>query len=234
MLETQTRAPYNIAPGPQEFPEVWHNPLQVFIEATQQYGDIVCLDPYEHRMYLVIHPEHVKYVLQDNHLNYRHDGDSFKLLVGNGLIANEGASWLRQRRLMQPAFHRQQIGMLASRMVEVTASQLGRWEAAANRAEPLDILAEMLNLTSHIIVKTMFGVDGDETVEAAAQAMTIGQEYIYQLGWNYGGENGPDEQRFQQAIETLDQMVYHLIEKRRRSGRQENDLLSMLLQVRDE
>jgi cytochrome P450 len=64
--------------------------------------------------------------------------------------------------------------------------------------------------------------------------MTIGQDYIYQLGWNYGGENGPDQQRFQQAMETLDQMVYHLIEKRRRSGRQENDLLSMLLQVQDE
>lgn len=234
MIEPQVSETPKIAPGPQEFPELWHNPFQVLIEAAQQYGDVVCLDPQNHRIYLLVHPDHVKHVLQDNYRNYRRDADSFKLLVGNGLIANEGASWLRQRRLMQPAFHRQQIAGLTTRMVEVTATLMARWEKAADSGEPLDMLAEMMNLTTHIIVKTMFGVDSDETVDAAAQALAIGQEYIFQSGWDYTGENNPDQQRFEQAVATLDKMVYQMIEERRRSGRYENDLLSMLLQAQDE
>ena len=234
MIEFQVSKTSKIVPGPQEFPELWRNPFQVLIEAAQQYGDVVCLDPQDHRIYLLVHPDHVKHVLQDNYRNYRRDADSFKLLVGNGLIANEGASWLRQRRLMQPAFHRQQIAGLTTRMVEVTATLLARWEKAADSGEPLDMLAEMMDLTTHIIVKTMFGVDSDETVEAAAQALAIGQEYIFQSGWDYTGENNPDQQRFEQAVATLDKMVYQMIEERRRSGRYENDLLSMLLQAQDE
>lgn len=234
MIDPLVSDNYRIAPGPEQFPELWHNPLQVLIEAAQQYGDIVCLDPHDHRIYLVVHPDQIKYVLQDNYRNYRRDAESFKLLVGNALIANEGAPWLRQRRLMQPAFHRQQIAALTTRMAELAAAMVARWETAARNGKPLDILAEMMNLTTHIIVKTMFGSDADETVEAAARAMTVGQEYIYQLGWNYLEETPPDPQPFQQALQTLDTMVYHLIEERRRSGRQENDLLSMLLAAQDE
>jgi cytochrome P450 len=234
MIEPLVSDSYRIAPGPQQFPELWNNPLQVLIKAAQQYGDIVCLDPHEYRIYLLVHPDQIKYVLQDNYPNYRRDAQSFKLLVGDALIANEGAAWLRQRRLMQPAFHRQQIAALATRMTELATAMVGRWETAARNGEPLDILAEMMNLTTQIIVKTMFGSDADETVEAAAQAMTIGQEYLYQLGWNYLNETPPDPQPFEQALQTLDKMVYHLIDERRRSGRQENDLLSMLLAARDE
>lgn len=228
----QTR---KIAPGPQEFPELWQNPLQVLVDAANQYGDIVCLDPNDHRIYLVTHPDFVKHVLQDNYRNYRRDADSFKLLAGNGLIVSEGDFWLRQRRLMQPAFHRQQIAALASTMTEVTAVTLERWRTVAEQGEPLDILAEMMNLTLTIIVKTMFGGDVDAEVEAAANALAIGQEYLYQQGWDYQGEQAASgEERFREAMDTLDRMVYRLIDERRQSGQTGHDLLSMLLQARDE
>ena len=206
----QTR---KIAPGPQEFPELWQNPLQVLVDAAHQYGDIVCLDPNDQRIYLVTHPDFVKHVLQDNYRNYRRDADSFKLLAGNGLIVSEGDFWLRQRRLMQPAFHRQQIAALASIMTEVTAVTLERWRTVAEQGEPLDILAEMMNLTLTIIVKTMFGGDVDEEVEAAAKALAIGQQYLYQQGWDYAGEQGAaGEEQFREAMDTLDRMVYRLID----------------------
>lgn len=234
VVAVQTGPTTNIAPGPEEFPELWQNPLQVLIDASRQYGHIVCLDPYEHRIYLLTHPDHIKYVLQDNYGNYRRDADSFRLLVGNGLIANEGDFWLRQRRLMQPAFHRRQIATLAETMVEVTTKLLARWQKFVQSGEPLDMAAEMMKLTTHIIVKTMFSVDGDEEIEAAARAMEIGQAYIYQLGWDYLGENKPDERPFREAIETLDQIIYRMIDERRQSDLEANDLLSMLLKVRDE
>ncbi|HXV41640.1 MAG TPA: cytochrome P450 [Anaerolineae bacterium] len=234
MVISQAITP-KIAPGPQEFPDLWQNPLQTLVDAARQYGDVVCLDPTNHRIYLVTHPDHIKQVLQDNYRNYRRDADSFKLLAGNGLIVSEGDFWLRQRRLMQPAFHRQQIAALTATMTEVTVAMLERWRAAAEQGEPLDILAEMMNLTLTVIVKTMFGGNVDEEVEAAANALGIGQEYLYQQGWDYTGEQGTaGEEQFRQAIDTLDRMVYRLINERRRSGQDGHDLLSMLLQARDE
>jgi cytochrome P450 len=228
----QTR---KVAPGPQEFPDLWQNPLQVLVEAAHEYGDVVCLDPNEYRIYLVTHPDHIKHVLQDNYRNYRRDADSFKLLAGNGLIVSEGDFWLRQRRLMQPAFHRQQIATLASTMTSATAAMLERWRTAVDQGEPLDILAEMMNLTLTIIIKTMFGGDVDEEVKAAAIALAIGQEYLYRQGWDYSGEQGSSgEEQFREAMDTLDRMVYRLIEERRSRGTMHHDLLSMLLQARDE
>jgi cytochrome P450 len=81
----------------------------------------------------------------------------------------------------------------------------------------------------------MFGGNVDEEVEAAANALGIGQEYLYQQGWDYAGEQGTaGEEQFRQAMDTLDRMVYRLIDERRRSGQGGHDLLSMLLQARDE
>jgi cytochrome P450 len=234
MIQPAISTSPRFAPGPEEFPDLWQNPLQVLIEASRQYGHIVCLDPYEHQIYLVTHPDWIKHVLQDNHRNYRRDADSFKLLVGNGLIANNGGSWLRQRRLMQPAFHRQQIADLSGAMVGVVTNMVERWRPLVNTGQPLDILAEMMQLTTHIIVKTMFSLDGDEEIEAAAQAMAIGQDYIYELGWDYLGEHKPDPTRFEQALDTLDRIVYRVIDERSRTNLPANDLLAMLLAARDE
>lgn len=224
-----------IAPGPQEFPDLWQNPLQTLVDAAHEYGDVVCLDPHERRIYLVTHPEHIKHVLQDNYRNYRRDADSFKLLAGNGLIVSEGDFWLRQRRLIQPAFHRQQIAAMTATMTEVTTAMLASWQTAADQGEPLDLLAEMMKLTLTVIVKTMFGGDVNGEVEAAANALDVGQEYLYQQGWDYGGEHAAaGEAEFRQAMDTLDRMVYRLIDQRRRSGEVRPDLLSMLMQARDE
>jgi len=230
--DIQTR---KMAPGPQEFPELWQNPLQVLVDSTHQYGDIVCLDPHSHQIYLVSHPDYVKHVLQDNYRNYRRDADSFKLMVGEGLIVSEGERWLRQRRLMQPAFHRRKISALMSIMADVTADMLDQWQAFAERGESRDILAEMMELTTTIIVKTMFGADVGDEVKAASHALTIGQEYIYYQGWDYMEElSPPDEQRFKEAIDILDRMVYRIITERRHRKKDTNDLLAMLLQARDE
>jgi cytochrome P450 len=172
------------------------------VEAARQYGDVVCLDPQAHQIYLLSHPDHIKHVLQDNYRNYRRDADTFKLMVGEGLIVSEGDFWLRQRRLMQPAFHRQQIASLLPTMTGVTAAMLERWQTAAESGQPLDIVAEMMRLTMSIIVKTMFSTDVDDEIETAARAMTIGQEYIYQQGWSYD-EAGWSMASFESAARTI-------------------------------
>jgi cytochrome P450 len=222
-----------LAPGPQEFPQLWDDQLGLLVEAAQQYGDVVCLDPESHQIYLVSHPDQIRHVLQDNYRNYRRDADTFKLMVGDGLFVSEGELWLRQRRLMQPAFHKRQIAALVAGMVETTTDMLAQWQSSFTPGTPVDILEEMMALTMRIIFKTMFGVSVGAEVEAAARAMAIGQEYVYYRGWEYNEEqSNPEQERFQGAMATLDRMVYRIIDERRQSEAG-SDLLSMLLQARD-
>ena len=144
-------------------PRFWREPLSTLVGAQRNGGDIVRMDLGSRRFYLLSHPDHVKLVLQDNAKNYLKGYDEVKLLLGEGLVTNEGASWLRQRRLIQPAFHRRRLAKFAATMVDETKKMLERWEARTSGGRPLDVASEMTLLTQRIIVRTMFGTEaGDE------------------------------------------------------------------------
>src|SRR5262249_24486500 len=86
------------------------------------FGDVVRIQVGHTCMHFVAHPEHIKYVLQDNAQNYGRSSLMLMLksALGNGLLTSEGDFWRRQRRLAQPAFHRQRIGNFATIMTECT------------------------------------------------------------------------------------------------------------------
>src|SRR5262249_11672569 len=102
------------APGPRGLFSGWkllNDPLPFIDKNFHEYGVIVHTPLACFHVYTVAHPEGIKHVLQDNHRNYRKSAD-YKLLariLGQGLVTSEGDLWLRQRRLMQPMFHRQKI-----------------------------------------------------------------------------------------------------------------------------
>jgi len=106
------------APGPRQWSalklvaDVQRDPLSTLETLTHTYGDLVRFQVLAWPLYLVTHPDHIKYILQENYLQYNKDIFNYRLLkvfLGRGLLTNEGASWLSQRRLIQPAFHRQHI-----------------------------------------------------------------------------------------------------------------------------
>src|SRR3712207_9469684 len=88
------------------------------------------------RFYLLSHPDHVKWVLQENAKNYSKGYDRVKVLLGNGLVMNEGASWLQQRRLMQPIFHQRRLEGFVATMVEETQKMLERWLSRVRPCPP--------------------------------------------------------------------------------------------------
>jgi cytochrome P450 len=230
---------HRIAPGPSVSSNFWENPLPSFIDLVRKYGDVICLDPDTHQVYLINHPDYIKHVLQDNYHNYTKDADSFKLLVGEGLIVSEGDFWLHQRRMIQPAFHRQSLERMFSSMVNATTELIKRWQMIAEQDESIDILTEMTYLTTHISADAMFGADIKDEAQSLTQALTIAQEYIYYHGWDY--EEKADEQQsvsqeiqFQEAINTIDRIVYRIINERRQSKQNKDDLLAMLLHACDE
>ena len=214
------------------------DPLNYLVSATREHGDVVYLDMGPRRFYLINHPDGVKHVLQDNNRNYRKGYEKLKPFLGNGLVASEGDFWRRQRRLMQPAFHRERIAALTTTMTEVTATMIERWRPFAERGEPIDAADEMMRLTLNIIVSTMFSTDVEREYAMLSEAFGVALEYLNTKLFSPIDipERWPTplNRRFLKARRTIDDVVYRVIGERRRTGNTGDDLLGMLLEARDE
>ena len=243
----EVNMPSNPAPGPKgvpflgSLPDAWQDVLGTLTAAFRDHGEVARLrfGPYDY--YLVNDPEIVKHVLVDNAKNYQKSKsyEGLRLVLGNGLVTSEGDFWRRQRKLAQPAFHKEKLQAFATTMVDSTAAMLDRWEGDA--ALTVDVHAEMMRLTLSIVGRTLFGKDlgadsGDaaEIGDAIRVALRHANDYAEALIKVPPWLPTPGNLRFSRAIKRLDAMVFALIEARRASGRDEQDLLSMLMSARDD
>ena len=232
-------------PGPRGYPvlgvipQLRSNPIRTFLEAADRYGDLVHLKAGPYHGFLACDPADVKHVLQDHARNYHKSPlyDRLRDGIGNGLLTSEDAFWLRQRRLAQPAFHRQRVQAMADAMIECTAQTLERWDGLASRGDTVDVVAEMMALTQAIIVRTMFSTDLGATAEVVNRTWPIINRRIGETFWSTKLETTlplPANRRFHRALAELEGVVYRIIADRRRTNRDEADLLSMFLSARDE
>jgi cytochrome P450 len=216
------------------------DPIGFVSALARDYGDAVCLGMGPVDAYLFHHPDAVKHILQDNNQNYV-KGEIIgrvKVLIGEGLFTSEGDFWRRQRRLAQPAFHRERIAGLAGTMVRRTAERLDAWQPAMRRGAPIDVAAEMNALTLTIVGETLFGRDLSGEAADAGRALRVALEvcanramsYFVLPVWVPTARN----RALRAALRTLDGLVYDIIDGRRRSGETGDDLLGMLMSVRDE
>ncbi|MEZ4605775.1 MAG: cytochrome P450 [Deinococcales bacterium] len=156
---TVSLASQNTVRGPKALPIVGNIPQLIkdapkfFLEAQQNYGDIFSYYIGSKRVYFLLNPEDIKYVLQDNYKNYSKNSNyqRIKALVGEGLLTSEGETWFRNRRLAQPVFHRQKIHGFAEMMVDRCLAMLETWEGYYQRGEALNMQAQMMRLTLGII-----------------------------------------------------------------------------------
>jgi cytochrome P450 len=203
---------------------------------ARDYGDIVHLELGRKRpAYIISHPDHVREVLVTQQKSFM-KGRSFeriKRLLGNGLLTSEGDFHLRQRRLAQPAFHRQRIAGYAATMNEHTARMRDRWRDG----ETLDVSQEMMRLTLAVAAKTLFDADVESEAGEIGAALTeaINALNIAIIPYSELLDKLPLPifQRFRRARERLDATIYRIIEERRHNGSDRGDLLSMLLMARD-
>lgn len=236
-----------LAPGPSGLPllgilhRLARDPLGFLLHMAHQYGDVVRLPFGLGEAYLLSNPDDVRQVLVTNYRGYKRSElyEKMKPLLGEGLITSDGDFWQRQRRMMQPAFHKQRILSFTGMMVESIQRMLERWEKVEQRGEPLDALAEMMRITQTIITRTMFSAGLDEaTVDAVGHAVSVGQATAEKRFWSPvvvpDAIPTPQNLRFRQAVRTIDRIVHGLIDERRRSGEDKGDLLSMLLAATDE
>ncbi len=240
--ETRARRHRQLPPGPSWHTAAWNTvkfarqTLSFLQELRERYGDLVTLPTVLGPWTLVFHPDGVRHVVQENHFNYRKGGISNQVLsltLGNGLLTNNGESWLHQRRLIQPVFHRQRIAAFGRLMTESALAWIE--ETNIDAQQPLDLFQEMSGLTLTIVGKALFGTDmlahKERLFQASSTINHLEAQSLYVPGLL--SLPTPQRRRLYEARTTLYTVVDALIDKRREIST-ESDLLTMLLQARDE
>jgi cytochrome P450 len=231
---------HKTAPGPSSwipgasFLKFRRDPLAFFTETQRTYGDIAKFSFGPQQVFLVSHPDWIEDVLVTSAKKFQKGValQRAKRLLGEGLLTSEGQAHLRQRRTIQPMFHRQQVQRFADAMVKHAV----RWRASIAPNATIDVTDEMAGLTLAIVGETLFSsnVQGDtdevrEALTAAVQSFGIaflpGLEYFEKLPL-------PMFARVRKARERLDRVIHRVIQDRR-NDESPHDLVSMLLAARD-
>jgi cytochrome P450 len=212
------------------------DPLGTLDRLRRDWGDVVHFRFGPRHLYLLSHPDMVRDVLVTHHRNFAKSLalQRARVLLGTGLLTSEGEFHLRQRRLAQPAFHRDRIAAAA----EVMAGHAGRAAAGWRAGETLDVPREMNRLTLAIAGRALFGADvageADEIGRALTDALSLFRRLTNPFGPFLDKLPVPGTIRMKRARARLDATIYGMIERRRASGKVGDDLLGMLLAARDE
>jgi cytochrome P450 len=204
------------------------DPLEFFARLAREQGDIARfrLGDHEHDLFLLNHPDYIREVLvtQDRSFTKWFSVDRIREVLGEGLFVSEGEFHLRQRRLSQPAFHRERIAGYADQMVALAIRLRERWQTGA----VLDVAAEMNWLAMMIAANTLFGADVESDAEEIREALS---EILDQFERSVLPE--ADREDFENAMKRLDAVIYRIVQERRAAGGDRGDLLSMLLLAQD-
>ena len=234
-----------LPPGPKGLPivgDAWQfgrDPLRFVRDMQQSYGRMATVHMGKVPIMLCFRPEHVRYFLTEQQRNFtritnRGGVGNLRLLLGDGLLTSDGDFHRQQRRLVQPAFHKQRIESYADTMVRLTESMLGEWQPG----QVVDIAREVQQLTLCIIMSALFNVDSREQAaplgKAFNQVITNGRRSLGRFTRRRVDLPFTRYHKVLEAKRVLDTFVYDLIAQRRKEGQDKGDVLSMLLEAQDE
>jgi cytochrome P450 len=220
-------------------PAVRRDPTGVFLRAARRFGDVAYLKIGSRRGYLITNPADIRHVLQDNARNYHKSPlyQKLRMSIGNGLLTSEDGFWLRQRRIAQPAFHRQRVAELAGVMAKAARETADEWQTIASDGRPVDIADEMMRFTRTVVLRALLGGDLGPFTSKIDHAWTVINEHIGKSFWTLGIAarfQRAQARQFEEARFILRQAVDYVINERRRHPTNATDLLSMLMDARDE
>lgn len=187
------------------------------------------------RLILLNEPEAIEELLEKNNKYYHRRSQStpLKVFTGQSVLTVSGDAHLRQRRLMQPAFHKKRIDAYGDTMVELAEQYATRWRDGA----VVDIHAEMLAVTAAIITKTIFSSDIEEDVRIVGESidalLSNTKRYVVPvLGRVLDRLPLKGTRQVKNALAQLDAVIYRFIREHRAAGEAMDDLLSMLVAAR--
>ena len=222
------RLPSDEPPGPPEPLDLGDadDSIDLMLEWFAAHGDTyrVFAPGRDSWTWVVHHPDYVKRVMVTNHRNYTKGVgmDRVRLLLGNGLITSEGEFWRRQRRMMQPAFHRKVIERFAGVIDELNTAMFDRWAAAAERGEPVNLTQGMSELALDVVLHSIFSEDLGRLVTDLNESpfMMVTRE-------------SKRDPRFAYEFRQLGTVVQQIIRQRRAHGKRHFDFTQMLMEFKD-
>ena len=217
------------------------DPLQFLVDKVPQYDGIFRVKSpfFLEQVAIVSKPDYVKHILQDNNKNYQksYGYRIIRHLVGNGLLTSEGDFWLRQRRLAQTAFHKERLEGFVSTMADAANELITSWKKLPDGQE-VNLSKEMMQVTLNIVCRCLFSADVHDVVDTVSREFNIANERLIRRIikpvklplWM----PTPGNLREQQSYTAIKQVVRQIVEKRRQSKEKYDDLLSMLMEAKDE
>ncbi|HEY6292601.1 MAG TPA: cytochrome P450 [Terriglobia bacterium] len=233
-----------LPPGPKGRPfigsmlELRRDLLGFMTRMARQYGDVVLFHFLHIPVCLLAHPDDIESILVKNSLRFVKSRDYRALagVMGDGLLTTEGEEWRRQRKLVQPAFYRDNILNYAKVMTDCTERAIGAWQDGG----VFDVHQEMMRLTLQIVARCLFGADVSAQAHEVGEALQVVMERFADYArlamvlpkWF----RIPRVSKMGRAVRQLDAILYAIIRQRRsQNGSGESqDLLSLLLRAQDE
>ncbi len=206
-------------------------PIEFFRSAAEKYGDIFTFRVGTQRAYFIKSPAYIKEVLKTKQSSFVKEDflKRGKIILGEGLVTSDGEIHRRQRRLVQPAFHNDRISACASTMVDFAQLTAAKWEDNTE----VEMTQEMLHLTLRIVAKTLFNADVEKDARDFGEVLSSFLELFNLLIFPFeeDGDRPPDTtaKAITHAREKIDEIIYRLMDERRKSGEDAGDLLSVLM-----
>lgn len=206
--------------------------IDAYSEYQQRFGDLFRAMLVVRPVYIASAPEYATHVLQKNHRNYYKDKPSHIVgdVIGNGILTSEGDFWRKQRRLVQPAFHKTQIVNLSRIMAEETDRIL----VGLEEYDEIEVHELMTNLALQVVSRALYGKGiSDENINLVDECVTVLLELMVMkirdpfrvLKNKLTGKLDDYWARKRQ----LDELIFGIVDQRKVDGVGDNDLLDMLL-----
>jgi cytochrome P450 len=218
---------------------IMSDPLNFYTKMQKEHGDYIKYQLFPKMyMYGLYHPDAVQHVLQKS--NYRKPDFFYgatRIFFGMGLFTNEGDSWLKQRRLAQPAFNKKRLEDLSRSMVESIQSTIKEWENYPDGQE-INFSEKMMKLTLKVLSTSLFSMDISDSANQFGKALRGGFEYVnYKMNhpltvplWVPTSTN----KNFFEDRSIIHKVVDEIITARRKEKKDYGDLLDMLINARDD
>lgn len=204
-------------------------------QLEKEYGDISRVKFGPFTVLFIANPDYIEHMLlnRDTYVKIK-EGGMLRHLLGNGLLTSEGEFWMKQRRLIQPVFHKQRLDAFAKKISAATLDMIAGWKGRHNT--PLDIYNEMNQVTLDIVGRTLFSTNVKGEFTRVSRALTLMLEAVnkrsmfmrFPLWFPL-----PSHMRIQRNLQVLDETIQDIINKRRGETGKFDDLLTMLMEVED-
>ena len=217
------------------------DPFGFLTQLTQDYGDICQVPLLIGPVIVLNHPDYMRHVLVEHPKLYDREDPFFsavRLLLGRGLATIEEPLWAKERRLLQPTFHKQHLNTFSQIMTDEILSWLAGWQSDADQGKLVDITEEMRYLMLHLLNQTIFndlhvGKQSDDLLLTLSESMKfLGQYFSMPFPPLFVATK--KNRRFKHGISHLNSIIYALIEQRRSLVEPGSDLLGLLLSARDD